>query len=72
MDIKRSGSQPSGKGPAEWFTGVVRIDPQNVVASAAVAPYEVLPKEAGLVQLEKSGKIEQNPSGEFVIKDKLV
>jgi quercetin dioxygenase-like cupin family protein len=27
MDIKRSGSQPSGKGPAEWFTGGVRIDP---------------------------------------------
>lgn len=27
MDIKRSGSQPSGKGPAEWFTGNVRIDP---------------------------------------------
>ena len=27
MDIKRAGSQPSGKGPAEWFTGTVRIDP---------------------------------------------
>jgi quercetin dioxygenase-like cupin family protein len=27
MDIKRSGSQPSGKGPAEYFTGMVRIDP---------------------------------------------
>ncbi|HUK21857.1 MAG TPA: cupin domain-containing protein [Gemmatimonadales bacterium] len=27
MDIKRSGSQPSGSGPAEWFTGTVRIDP---------------------------------------------
>ena len=27
MEIKRAGSQPSGKGPAEWFTGVVRIDP---------------------------------------------
>ena len=27
MDIKRSGSQPSRKGPADWFTGVVRIDP---------------------------------------------
>src|SRR5881396_1159423 len=26
MDIKRSGSQPSGKGPAEYFTGAVRID----------------------------------------------
>jgi quercetin dioxygenase-like cupin family protein len=27
MDIKRSGSQPSGKGPNEYFTGTVRIDP---------------------------------------------
>ena len=27
MDIKRAGSQPSGKGPSEWFTGTVRIDP---------------------------------------------
>jgi quercetin dioxygenase-like cupin family protein len=27
MDIKTSGSQPSGKGPAEYFTGTVRIDP---------------------------------------------
>ena len=26
MDIKRNGTQPSGKGPAEWFTGAVRID----------------------------------------------
>jgi quercetin dioxygenase-like cupin family protein len=26
MDITRSGAQPSGKGPAEWFTGSVRID----------------------------------------------
>jgi len=27
MEIKRSGSQPSGKGPGDWFTGSVRIDP---------------------------------------------
>src|SRR2546430_2443676 len=27
MDIKRCGSQPSGKGPVEYFTGTVRIDP---------------------------------------------
>jgi quercetin dioxygenase-like cupin family protein len=27
MEIKRSGSQPSGKGSAEYFTGIVRIDP---------------------------------------------
>jgi quercetin dioxygenase-like cupin family protein len=27
MDIKRAGLRPSGKGPGEWFTGSVRIDP---------------------------------------------
>src|SRR5205085_5804765 len=27
MDIKRNGSQPSAKGPDEYFTGTVRIDP---------------------------------------------
>jgi quercetin dioxygenase-like cupin family protein len=27
MEIKRSGTQPSGKGPSDWFTGNVRIDP---------------------------------------------
>jgi quercetin dioxygenase-like cupin family protein len=27
MEIKRAGTQASGKGPADWFTGTVRIDP---------------------------------------------
>ncbi|MBA5776195.1 cupin domain-containing protein [Stappia sp. F7233] len=27
MKIQRSGSQPSGKGPEDYFTGSVRIDP---------------------------------------------
>jgi quercetin dioxygenase-like cupin family protein len=27
MEIKRSGSQPSGKGPTDYFTGAVCIDP---------------------------------------------
>jgi quercetin dioxygenase-like cupin family protein len=26
MEIKRNGSQPSNKGPEDWFTGAVRID----------------------------------------------
>ena len=29
MDIKRAGSQPSGKGPADWFTGSVRDAPTS-------------------------------------------
>src|SRR3954451_19981108 len=27
MEITRVGSQPSARGPADWFTGTVRIDP---------------------------------------------
>lgn len=27
MEIKRCGSRPSAKGPAEYFTGTVRVDP---------------------------------------------
>ncbi|OUI82748.1 cupin [Gluconobacter sp. DsW_056] len=27
MEITRIGSQPSVKGPSDWFTGTVRIDP---------------------------------------------
>ena len=45
MEIKRLGSQPSGKGPAEWFTGVVRIDPlfqpnEHARAAAATVTFE--------------------------------
>jgi hypothetical protein len=35
MEIKRSGSQPSGKGPADYFTGAVRIDPLFEAADPA-------------------------------------
>ena len=35
MDIKRSGSQPSRKGPAEYFTGTVRVDPLFEAADPA-------------------------------------
>jgi quercetin dioxygenase-like cupin family protein len=27
MEINRNGARPSGKGPAEYFTGAVRVDP---------------------------------------------
>jgi quercetin dioxygenase-like cupin family protein len=45
MDIKRNGSQPSAKGPAEYFTGTVRIDqlfkaPSPARASGAYVTFE--------------------------------
>ena len=42
MNITRAGSQPSNKGPADWFTGTVRTDslftapPPGRVAGATV------------------------------------
>jgi quercetin dioxygenase-like cupin family protein len=37
MELTPNGSQPSGKGPAEYFTGTVRIDPlQKAPAPARV------------------------------------
>ena len=35
MEIKRSGAEPSRKGPADWFTGSVRIDPLFQAAEPA-------------------------------------
>lgn len=45
MEIKRSGSEPSGTGPADWFTGKVRIDrlfqaPAPARASGAHVTFE--------------------------------
>lgn len=38
MDIRRSGAQPSTKGPEDYFTGTVRIDPlMNPPEQARVA-----------------------------------
>ena len=37
MQITRSGTQPSAAGPAEWFTGTVRIDPLFSAAGPARA-----------------------------------
>ena len=37
MDIKRCGSRPSGKGPPEYFTGTVRVDPLFETADPARA-----------------------------------
>lgn len=34
MEIKRCGSQPSSKGPEDYFTGAVRVDPLFMEAAA--------------------------------------
>lgn len=47
MEIKRSGTQPSGKGPAEYFTGQVRIDPLNSPPEPARAVMALVTFEPG-------------------------
>ena len=45
IEITRNGSQPSVKGPADWFTGTTRIDPlfqakESARAAAATVTFE--------------------------------
>lgn len=47
MEIKPCGSQPSAKGPAEWFTGTVRIDPLFPVDAPARAAGNAVTFEPG-------------------------
>jgi quercetin dioxygenase-like cupin family protein len=47
MEIRRGGSQPSGQGPAEYFTGTVRIDPLNSAPAPARAACACVTFEPG-------------------------
>ena len=47
MNITRAGSQPSNKGPADWFTGTVRIDPLFTAPSPARAAGAAVTFEPG-------------------------
>ena len=65
MDIKRSGAQPSGKGPADWFTGTVRIDPLFAASSPARVAGASVTFGLGWVQRE-GGPIEEIRPGDVV------
>lgn len=47
MLIRRTGTQPSGKGPGDWFTGTVRIDPLFPVTAPARAAGNTVTFEPG-------------------------
>ena len=82
MDITRSGSQPSGKGPAEYFTGAVRVDPlfeapdparvrgASVTfepgARTATRLRQTLIVTAGCVRVQRWGPIEEIGPGDVV------
>lgn len=50
--------------------GVVDIDPQAVVGSVPAQKYEVMPQQAGLVQLLVSGALVRAKGGEYIVKQK--
>jgi quercetin dioxygenase-like cupin family protein len=47
MEIKRSGTQPSGKGPEDYFTGTVRVDPLHVAPDPARVSIALVTFEPG-------------------------
>jgi len=47
MELKKSGSQPTAKGPVEYFTGNVRIDPLNSAPEPARVSCALLTFEPG-------------------------
>jgi quercetin dioxygenase-like cupin family protein len=47
MKITRSGTQPSAKGPADWFTGTVRLDPLFTAPAPARAAGAAVTFEPG-------------------------
>ena len=51
--------------------GVVRLDAAAVVASAAAEPYEVLPQQAGLIQLMQAGALTRDDEGDFIVQRKI-
>jgi hypothetical protein len=51
--------------------GVTAVDARAVVASAPAEPYEVLPQQAGLMQLMQSGALSRDDEGDFIIEKKI-
>jgi hypothetical protein len=51
--------------------GVVDIDPSVVVSNRPAARYEVLPRQAGLLQLMEAGSLLATERGDFEIRGKL-
>jgi quercetin dioxygenase-like cupin family protein len=47
VEIKRTGSQAPGKGPGEWFTGTVRIDPLHDATDPARVSMALVTFEPG-------------------------
>ena len=51
--------------------GIIDVDPNGVIASRTVERYVVLPRQAGLLQLLRSGALKQNSAGDLLITRKI-
>jgi quercetin dioxygenase-like cupin family protein len=62
MEIIKAGSRPSGKGPSEWFTGIVRIDP-------LFNPFDAARAQSGHVTFEPGARTawHSHPLGQTLI-----
>ena len=62
MEIIKAGSRPSGKGPSEWFTGTVRVDP-------LFNPFDAARAQSGHVTFEPGARTawHSHPLGQTLI-----
>ena len=69
MEIRRSGSHPSNKGPAEYFTGTVRIDPLFEVPELSTASLRPARVRGASVTFEPSARTawHTHPLGQTLI-----
>ncbi|MEM7222677.1 MAG: EF-hand domain-containing protein [Pseudomonadota bacterium] len=51
--------------------GIVEVPIEDVLASSDVEPYEVLPQQAGLLQLMRSGALRRTDDGYFLIQSPI-
>ena len=69
MEIKRNGSQPSAKGPTDWFTGTVRIDPLFEAPELSTASLRPARVRGASVMFEPSARTawHKHPLGQTLI-----
>jgi Ca2+-binding EF-hand superfamily protein len=70
--IVRTGPVDPASELSRYFPGgVLVIDPATLVASRVPEKYQVLPYQAGLIQLLQSGALKRVGNGEYLIQEKI-
>lgn len=63
-------------GPIRWMMrfypmGLIALSPDDVHSPASIEPYDVLPQQAGLLQLIADGSVECQRGGAYYIKEPI-